>query len=87
MEKLADFPMIFDASRGRGITGPEGFPTNASLPYMLKIEIKNNQSSSNVKKRPSKLDKFIDIEQRVFNEEIYLFDHPYFGVLVSIIKV
>ena len=52
-----------------------------------KIEIKNNQTSSNVKKRPSRLDKFIDIEQRVFNEEIYLFDHPYFGVLVSIIKV
>ena len=52
-----------------------------------KIEIKNNQTSSNVKKRPSRLDKFIDIEQRVFNEKIYLFDHPYFGVLVSIIKV
>ena len=52
-----------------------------------KIEIKNTQTSSNVKKSPSRLDKFIDIEQRVFNEEIYLFDHPYFGVLVSIIKV
>ena len=30
---------------------------------------------------------FIDKEHRVFNEEIYLFDHPEFGILFSIYKI
>ena len=30
---------------------------------------------------------FIDKEHRVFNEEIYLFDHPEFGILFSINKI
>ena len=30
---------------------------------------------------------FIDKEHRVFNEEIYLFDHPEFGILISIYKI
>ena len=27
---------------------------------------------------------FIDTEKRIFNEEIYLFDHPMFGIIISI---
>ena len=30
---------------------------------------------------------FIDEEHRIFNEEIYLFDHPEFGILFSINKI
>ena len=30
---------------------------------------------------------FIDKEHRIFNEEIYLFDHPKFGILFSINKI
>ena len=30
---------------------------------------------------------FIDKEHRIFNEEIYLFDHPEFGILFSINKI
>ena len=30
---------------------------------------------------------FIDEERRIFNEEIHYFDHPYFGVIISINKI
>jgi phosphatidate phosphatase PAH1 len=30
---------------------------------------------------------FIDEEHKIFNKEIYLFDHPEFGILFSINKI
>mgnify|MGYP001027550483 CR=1 FL=1 len=30
---------------------------------------------------------YINEEKRLFNEEIYLFDHPYFGIIVSINEI
>jgi len=30
---------------------------------------------------------FIDEDRRLFNEEIHYFDHPMFGVLISISKI
>ena len=30
---------------------------------------------------------FIDKEKRIFNEEIHFFDHPYFGVVVSVNEI
>ena len=30
---------------------------------------------------------FIDNEKRIFNEEIHFFDHPYFGVVVSVNEI
>ena len=51
------------------------------------IEIVDNILRKEIKKNISKLNKFIDINQRIFNEEIYLFDHPNFGVLVSVSKI
>ena len=30
---------------------------------------------------------FIDNEKRIFNEEIHFFDHPYFGVVVSVSEI
>lgn len=30
---------------------------------------------------------YIDKEQRVFNDQVYLFDHPYFGIVVSLSEI
>ena len=38
-------------------------------------------------KRNSDIQIFIDKEHRIFNEEIYFFDHPEFGILFTINKI
>ena len=38
-------------------------------------------------KRNSDIQIFIDKEHRIFNEEIYFFDHPAFGILFTINKI
>ena len=61
---------------------------NLFLPKEIEnIEIVDNILRKEIKKNISKLNKFIDINQRIFNEEIYLFDHPNFGVLVSVSRI
>ena len=30
---------------------------------------------------------YINEEKRIFDEKIYLFDHPYFGIVVSINEI
>ena len=37
--------------------------------------------------KDKKINKYLNIKQRVFNEEVYLFDHPFFGVILSIEKI
>jgi len=51
------------------------------------IEILNKPNELPINKTSNKLNKFIDINKRIFNEEIHLFDHPNFGVIVSISKI
>ena len=51
------------------------------------IEILNKPNGRPINKPSTKLNKFIDINKRIFNEEIHLFDHPNFGVIVSISKI
>ena len=51
------------------------------------IEILNKTNGRPINKPSTKLNKFIDINKRIFNEEIHLFDHPNFGVIVSISKI
>ena len=51
------------------------------------IEIVNKPNGRPINKPSTKLNKFIDINKRIFNEEIHLFDHPNFGVIVSISKI
>ena len=51
------------------------------------IEISNKAFIKTQNKEATILNKFIDIEKRIFNEEIHLFDHPYFGVIVSVSKI
>ena len=38
-------------------------------------------------RKMSNINKFIDIERRLFNEEIHMFDHPNFAILISINEV
>lgn len=51
------------------------------------IEISNKAYEKTQNKEATILNKFIDIEKRIFNNEIHLFDHPYFGVIVSVSKI
>ena len=50
------------------------------------LNIKEN--SENISHNKSEaLIYFIDEDRRLFNEEIHYFDHPMFGVLISISKI
>lgn len=61
---------------------------NLFLPKELEnIEILDNISRKEIQKNISKLNKFINIDRRIFNEEIHLFDHPNFGVIVSVYRI
>ena len=61
---------------------------NLFLPKELEnIEILDNISRKEIQKNISKLNKFINIDQRIFNEEIHLFDHPNFGLIVSVSRI
>tara|TARA_B100001113_G_scaffold68597_1_gene52981 strand:- start:860 stop:1702 length:843 start_codon:yes stop_codon:yes gene_type:complete len=51
------------------------------------IEISNKAYEKTQNKEATILNKFIDTKKRIFNEEIHLFDHPYFGVIVSVSKI
>ena len=33
------------------------------------------------------INKYINIDQRVFNDEVYFFDHPYFGIILSLKEI
>ena len=37
--------------------------------------------------KDKKISKYLNVKQRVFNEEVYLFDHPFFGVILSIEEI
>ena len=51
------------------------------------IELLNKPNERPINKPSTRLNKFIDINKRIFNKEIHLFDHPNFGVIVSISKI
>ena len=51
------------------------------------IELLNKPNERLINKPSTRLNKFIDINKRIFNKEIHLFDHPNFGVIVSISKI
>ena len=38
-------------------------------------------------KNNNDINKYISINQRIFNDGVYLFDHPYFGVVISINEI
>mgnify|MGYP001188577109 CR=1 FL=1 len=41
----------------------------------------------NLNTKSSNITIFIDNEKRIFNDEIHFFDHPYFGVVVSVNEI
>ena len=46
---------------------------------------KNNENNESID--DSDLNIYIDEEKRIFNEEVYLFDHPNFGIILSVNKI
>ena len=71
---------------------------NNEVSTIPSVEIKLNKKNIfdeiktlNPKREPIKgfdeIKIFIDEERRIFNEEIHYFDHPYFGVIISINKI
>ena len=50
------------------------------MPIILKSYLGTLDNSNNLKI-------FIDVEKRIFDNEIHFFDHPHFGVIVSISDV
>ena len=77
--------LIDEASKVRSI--PKKFIQNEFINSNESIEITNESFKKTIKKEVTVLNKFIDIEKRIFNKEIYLFDHPYFGVIVSVSRI
>ena len=64
--------------------------SNDDYGFLIKLYKKrfmHIELDSFLKNETNKINKFIQINQRVFNEEIYLFDHPYFGVILSINEI
>tara|TARA_Y100001978_G_scaffold53059_1_gene47622 strand:- start:2795 stop:3661 length:867 start_codon:yes stop_codon:yes gene_type:complete len=51
------------------------------------VEILPKDSKKEIQKNISKINKFIDIDQRIFSEEVHFFDHPNFGVIVSVSRI
>ena len=60
---------------------------NLTYPEMSEYISINDFDKIEINYNPTKLNIFIDEQRRIFNTETYLFDHPYFGVLLNITKV
>ena len=60
---------------------------NLTYPEMSEYISINDFDEIEINYNPTKLNIFIDEQRRIFNTETYLFDHPYFGVLLNITKV
>jgi len=60
------------------------YDLNINYPKNIEnIMIKNNKDTSEFVVNTD-LNIYIDEEKRIFNEEIYLFDHPNFGIILSL---
>ncbi|MDC1074438.1 CsiV family protein [Gammaproteobacteria bacterium] len=55
---------------------------NEFIDIISEMPIQNNQKSIN-----GEIKLFIDQNKRIFNNEIHYFDHPYFGVVISVKEI
>ena len=62
-----------------------GFLLNFYKKRFMHIDLK--AYLGNVNSRSSNINIFIDNDKRVFNDEVHFFDHPYFGLILSINEV
>tara|TARA_B100000965_G_C19570884_1_gene749073 strand:+ start:532 stop:1377 length:846 start_codon:yes stop_codon:yes gene_type:complete len=63
------------------------YDLNINYPKDIDNIIINNDSEIDEFILDSDLNIYIDEERRIFNEEIYLFDHPNFGIILSLNQV
>ena len=63
------------------------YELNISYPKNIDNIPINNYDENNEFIINSELYIYIDEEKRIFNEEVYLFDHPNFGIILSVNKI
>ena len=78
---------IIDNSTNNQISKKDDLEINLTYPDMNEYININDFDEIERNYNPTKLNIYIDEQRRIFNTETYLFDHPYFGVLVNITKV
>ncbi len=62
------------------------YDLNMNYPKNIENIIINDKKDSDEFILNTDLNIYIDEEKRIFNEEIYLFDHPNFGIILSLTK-
>ena len=88
IESTQNYIKNFESLINNSGEADQEFEIDIYLPKKFEsIEISNKADEKTQNKEATILNKFIDIEKRIFNEEIHLFDHPYFGVIVSVSKI
>ena len=78
---LEDSKLLFYESKSKYY----GFLLNFYKKQFMHIDLK--AYLGNVNSRSSNINIFIDNDKRVFNDEVHFFDHPYFGLILSINEV
>jgi hypothetical protein len=62
------------------------YDLNINYPKNIENIMITNDNDSSEFIVDTDLNIYIDDEKRIFNEEIYLFDHPNFGIILSLTK-
>ena len=78
---LEDSKFLFYESKSKYY----GFLLNFYKKRFMHIDLK--AYLGNVNSRSSNINIFIDNDKRLFNDEVHFFDHPYFGLILSISEV
>ena len=78
---------IIDKNTNNQILKKDDLEINLTYPDMNEYININDFDEIERNYNPTKLNMYIDEQRRIFNTETYLFDHPYFGVLLNITKV
>tara|TARA_B100001057_G_scaffold282246_1_gene282643 strand:- start:33151 stop:34011 length:861 start_codon:yes stop_codon:yes gene_type:complete len=78
---------IIDKNTNNQILKKDDLEINLTYPDMNEFININDLDEIERKYNPTKLNIYINEQRRIFNTETYLFDHPYFGVLLNITKV
>ena len=78
---LEDSKFLFYESKSKYY----GFLLNFYKKRFMHIDLK--AYIGNVNSRSSNINIFIDNDKRIFNDEVHFFDHPYFGLILSIKEV
>ena len=88
IESTQDYIKNYESLINNRVEAEQDLEIDIYLPKQFEsIEISNKSYEKTQNKEVTILNKFIDTKKRIFNEEIHLFDHPYFAVIVSVSKI